>query len=62
VLGVEPDVQMVDLARRSGLEIDVTTFEAWDPAGRTFDAVLSWHAESTPREEGPLETRRHIGK
>jgi SAM-dependent methyltransferase len=46
VLGVDPDTRMADLARQSGLEAEVATFEAWDPAGRTFDAVVSgqaWH-------------------
>ncbi len=46
VLGVDPDERMADVARRSGLEVEVATFEAWDPAGRTFDAVVAgqtWH-------------------
>ena len=46
VLGVEPDARMADFARRSGLEVEVATFEDWDPAGRTFDAVVAgqaWH-------------------
>jgi SAM-dependent methyltransferase len=46
VLGVEPDVRMADFARRSGLQVEVATFEAWDPADRTFDAVVAgtaWH-------------------
>ncbi|GAA5142362.1 class I SAM-dependent methyltransferase [Pseudonocardia adelaidensis] len=46
VLGVEPDPRMADVARRAGLDVEVATFEAWDPAGRTFDAVVSgtaWH-------------------
>jgi SAM-dependent methyltransferase len=46
VLGVEPDARMADFARRSGLEVEVATFEAWDPAGRTFGAVVAgtaWH-------------------
>ncbi|WP_329121734.1 class I SAM-dependent methyltransferase [Streptomyces sp. NBC_01465] len=46
VLGVEPDARMADLARQLGVEVDVATFEAWDPAGRQFDAVVSgqaWH-------------------
>jgi SAM-dependent methyltransferase len=44
VLGVEPDARMADFARRNGVE--VATFEAWDPAGRAFDAVIAgtaWH-------------------
>jgi SAM-dependent methyltransferase len=46
VLGVEPDERMADLARQNGLEVEVTTFENWDPAGRTFDIVIAaqaWH-------------------
>src|SRR4051812_5787043 len=46
VLGVEPDARMADFARRYGLEVEVATFEDWDPAGRGFDAVVagqSWH-------------------
>jgi SAM-dependent methyltransferase len=46
VLGVEPDPRMADFATRSGLQVEVAAFEAWDPAGRTFDAVVAgtaWH-------------------
>jgi SAM-dependent methyltransferase len=46
VLGVDPDERMADLARRNGVEAEVAMFEAWDPAGRAFDAVLAgqaWH-------------------
>jgi SAM-dependent methyltransferase len=46
VLGVEPDARMADFARRSGVEVEVSTFEAWDAAGRQFDAVIAgtaWH-------------------
>ena len=46
VLGVEVDQRMAELARRSGLEVDLSSFETWDAAGRSFDAVLagqSWH-------------------
>jgi SAM-dependent methyltransferase len=46
VLGVEPDKRMAEFARRSGLEVEIAKFEAWDPAGRTFDLVISgqaWH-------------------
>ena len=41
VLGVEPDARMADLARRSGVGVEVATFEAWDPAGREFDAIVA---------------------
>jgi SAM-dependent methyltransferase len=46
VLGVEPDARMAEWARLHGLEVEVSTFEDWDPAGRTFDAVvagMTWH-------------------
>jgi SAM-dependent methyltransferase len=46
VLGVEPDARMAGFARRTGIEVEVATFEGWDSAGRTFDAVVagqSWH-------------------
>ncbi len=46
VLGVDPDARMAEFARRRGLEVEVATFEAWDTAGRAFDAVIagqSWH-------------------
>ena len=46
VLGVDPDPRMAAFARRTGVEAEVATFEAWDPAGRAFDAVIagqSWH-------------------
>jgi 2-polyprenyl-3-methyl-5-hydroxy-6-metoxy-1,4-benzoquinol methylase len=41
VTGVEPDARMADLARRSGIAVEVATFEAWDSAGRDFDAVIA---------------------
>jgi SAM-dependent methyltransferase len=37
---------MADLARRTGVEVEVAAFEAWEPAGREFDAVVAgqaWH-------------------
>jgi SAM-dependent methyltransferase len=46
VLGVDPDPRMAELARQGGTEAEVARFEDWDPAGRTFDAVIaaqSWH-------------------
>lgn len=46
VLGVEPDPRMADFARARGLKVEVAGFEDWQPAGRTFDAVVaaqSWH-------------------
>lgn len=46
VLGVEPDARMADVARQFGGEVDVATFEDWDPADREFDAVVAgqaWH-------------------
>jgi SAM-dependent methyltransferase len=46
VLGVEPDPLMATVARRHGLTVEISDFESWDPAGRTFDLVISgqaWH-------------------
>jgi SAM-dependent methyltransferase len=46
VLGVEPDERMAEFARGRGLEVEVSKFESWDPAGRRFDAVVAgtaWH-------------------
>jgi SAM-dependent methyltransferase len=46
VLGVEPDARMAEFARSTGVEAEVATFETWDPAGRTFAAVVAgtaWH-------------------
>jgi SAM-dependent methyltransferase len=46
VLGVEPDARMADFARHRGIDVEVATFEEWDPAGRHFDAVVAgtaWH-------------------
>ncbi|MFF9103686.1 class I SAM-dependent methyltransferase [Streptomyces rubrogriseus] len=46
VLGVEPDARMAAFARDRGLPVEVAAFEAWEPAGRAFDAVIaaqSWH-------------------
>jgi len=46
ILGVEPDARMADFARRSGVEVEEATFEAWHAAGREFDAVVAgtaWH-------------------
>jgi SAM-dependent methyltransferase len=46
VLGVEPDARMAEWALRSRLEVEVADFRVWDPAGRTFDAVVAgqaWH-------------------
>jgi SAM-dependent methyltransferase len=46
VLGVDPDARMAELASQSGIDVEVAKFEAWDPAGRMFDAVVAgqaWH-------------------
>ncbi|MFG3340306.1 class I SAM-dependent methyltransferase [Glycomyces sp. NPDC048151] len=46
VLGVDVDDRMARLARRSGIPVEIAKFEDWEPAGRTFDTVISaqtWH-------------------
>jgi len=46
VLGVDPDARMAAFARGAGIDVEIATFEDWEPGGRTFDAVVSgqaWH-------------------
>ena len=46
VLGVDADARMADVARGAASRSRWRPFEAWDPAGRTFDAVVAgqtWH-------------------
>ena len=46
VLGVDVDARMAAFARQHGLDVEVAAFEAWDPTGRVFDAVIAgqtWH-------------------
>jgi SAM-dependent methyltransferase len=46
VLGVDPDPRLAEFARHSGVPVEVSRFEAWEAAGRNFDAVVSgesWH-------------------
>ncbi|MEU0298272.1 class I SAM-dependent methyltransferase [Streptomyces sp. NPDC006175] len=46
VLGIDPDARMAGIARRSGIEVEVATLEAWDPGDRRFDMVVAgqaWH-------------------
>jgi SAM-dependent methyltransferase len=46
VLGVDPDARLAEFARHTGVEVEVSSFEAWEPAGRKFDVVVSgesWH-------------------
>ncbi|MEU8632084.1 class I SAM-dependent methyltransferase [Amycolatopsis sp. NPDC048633] len=46
VLGVDPDSRMAAFARESGIDVEVAKFEDWEPAERSFDAVVAgqaWH-------------------
>jgi SAM-dependent methyltransferase len=46
VLGVDPDERLAAFARQSGVEVEVSTFEDWEAAGRRFDSIVageSWH-------------------
>ncbi len=46
VLGVEMAPRMAQIARGHGIDVEVGPFEDWEPAGRTFDRVVSaqaWH-------------------
>ncbi len=44
VLGIEPDERMARVARSHGVQIEVASFEEWDPAARTFDLLTAGHA------------------
>ena len=47
VLGIDPDARLAEFARHTGVDVEVSTFEAWEAAGRKFDAVVSgesWHS------------------
>jgi SAM-dependent methyltransferase len=51
VLGVEPDSRMAGVARSHDIPVEIATFEAWDPAHRMFDLVVSgqaWHWVDPP--------------
>jgi SAM-dependent methyltransferase len=46
VLGVEVDPRMAAVATEHGLEVEVSPFETWQPAGRRFDLLIcaqAWH-------------------
>jgi SAM-dependent methyltransferase len=46
VVGVEVAPRMAEIARRHGIDVEISAFEEWDAAGRTFDRVVSaqaWH-------------------
>jgi SAM-dependent methyltransferase len=46
VLGVEVAPRMAEIARGHGIDVELSAFEDWDAAGRTFDRVTSaqaWH-------------------
>jgi len=75
VLGVEVDPRMADFARQQGFEVEVARFEDWDPAGRSFDAIIAgmtWHwidpalgakkAAGLLRPEGRLAVFWNVGQ
>jgi SAM-dependent methyltransferase len=46
VLGIEVDAKMAAVARRHGIDVEVASFETWDPSGRQFDLITcaqAWH-------------------
>jgi SAM-dependent methyltransferase len=46
VLGVDADERMASAARDSGIDCEAAKFEEWEPAGRSFDALIAgqtWH-------------------
>jgi SAM-dependent methyltransferase len=46
ILATSPGTDILDVGCGTGLEVEVARVEEWDPAGRTFDAVVAgqaWH-------------------
>jgi hypothetical protein len=46
VTGAEPDPRMATIARDRGVQVEVASFEEWDPRDRHFDLLISaqaWH-------------------
>jgi SAM-dependent methyltransferase len=46
LVAVEQDARMAAVARRTGVDVDVATFETWTPRGAPFDLLISaqaWH-------------------
>jgi SAM-dependent methyltransferase len=75
VFGVEVDARMAEFARQDGFDVEVARFEDWDPAGRTFDAIIAgmtWHwidpaagakkAAGLLRPEGRLAVFWNVGQ
>lgn len=75
VLGIEPDARMAEFAQTTGLDVEVSTFETWDAAGRTFDGAVAgtaWHwvdpvagarkAAEVLRPEGLLALLWNVGE
>jgi SAM-dependent methyltransferase len=67
VLGVELNAEMAEVAEQHGIPTEVAAFEQWDPAGRTFDRVISgqaWHwmdpATSTEKAASVLRRRGRL--
>jgi SAM-dependent methyltransferase len=61
VLGIELDPKMAAVARRHGLDVELASFEAWQPRGRRYDLITcaqAWHwvdpAVATPKAAGLL--------
>lgn len=45
-LGLDPDARMAEVARARGFDVEISTFEDWEPQGRRFDGVIAgqtWH-------------------
>jgi SAM-dependent methyltransferase len=46
VLGIEIDPKMAAIAQRHGIDVEVASFEAWEPNGRRFNLITcaqAWH-------------------
>lgn len=68
LLGIEPDPSMAAVARSHGIRAEESTFEAWNPRGRTYDLIVSgqaWHWVNpefgVPKAASLLPPGGHIG-
>jgi SAM-dependent methyltransferase len=68
LLGIEPDPSMAEMARSHGIRVEESTFEDWDPRGRTYDLIVSgqaWHwvnpVLGVPKAASLLNAGGHLG-
>jgi SAM-dependent methyltransferase len=68
VVGIEPDQRMAAVARASGVDVRVASFEVWEPGAARFDLAVSgqaWHwvdpVTGPAKAAAVLDPGGHIG-